>query len=760
MKQTFLASLAVLAAGGLLSTSVFARRANSTAAKPLTEGTLWLTDSSGQTINACPLKRTEVKATISGPVARVTVTQQFTNPTPQTIEAVYQFPLPHDAAVDDMTMQVNDRTIKAQIKKKADARQIYEQARTRGQVAGLLEQERPNVFTQSVANITPGAQVNITISYVQLMPYDHGTYDFVFPMVVGPRYNPRQQSNPIEQNITAEGTRAGHDITVQVKLDVGTPLARLDSPTHAVDIERNGSASAQIKLKDLATIPNKDFILKYSVATQKIGDALLAHTDARGGYFSFVLEPPAAVAPDIIAPKELVFVIDTSGSMHGYPLDKVKETMKLALEGMHPEDKFNVITFSGDNEILWPKPVAATPDNVAKAWQFIASRRGSGGTEMMGAIKAALDPSDSQKHLRIVCFMTDGLVGNDLEILGEIQRHSNARIFSFGIGSSTNRFLLDNMAKLGRGEVEYVGLNDDGSAAARRFHERVQSPLLTDIKLEWVGMRVDEVYPQRIPDLFSAKPVVISGRYTGAQKGTLRLRGKLGGRDFVRDIAVNLPANQPSNEPLAPLWARAKVEHLTAQDYTGMFRQTPRPEIENAITQLGLDYRIMTQYTSLVAVEERVVNEGGQSRRVVVPVEMPEGVSYEGIYGANKEVRMMAYSPAPSSMPTTGFAGPLRRQATRVDAIATLPQQEPKTKPAERVGKRDASLVGLPAAQMVEVEITLNDISQATIDKLKALGIQPIATLHSAKKVVARVAFEKLAAIEKLTEVVTIMPRA
>src|SRR6185369_15952940 len=256
------------------------------------------------------------------------------------------------------------------------------------------------------------------------------------------------------------------------------------------------------------------------------------------------LQPPDVVRPQDATPKEIVFVLDTSGSMEGFPIEKAKEAMKLAIDGLNPQDTFNLITFSGDTSILFEKPVPATPENLKKAQAFLESRQGSGGTEMMKAIKAALDPSDAQDHVRVVCFMTDGYVGNDNEIISEIQKHPNARVFSFGIGSSVNRFLLDKMAEEGRGEVEYVSLQDDGSAAARRFHERVRNPLLTDIEVDWAGLPVADVYPTRIPDLFSVKPIFLTGRYTGAGRGVIRVRGKRAGQNFVKEIPLELPELQ------------------------------------------------------------------------------------------------------------------------------------------------------------------------------------------------------------------------
>ncbi len=281
-----------------------------------------------------------------------------------------------------------------------------------------------------------------------------------------------------------------------------------------------------VVLKAEKTIPNKDFALRYNVAGDSVKDAVLTHHDARGGFFSLILQPPARVTHEDVTPKELVFVIDTSGSMSGFPIEKAKETMKLALDGLYPRDTFNLITFAGDTHLLFPAPVPATAANLAQAQAFLASRRGGGGTEMMKAIRAALAPSGDRDAVRIVCFMTDGYVGNDMEIISEIRRNSGARIFSFGIGSSVNRFLLDKMADEGRGEVEYVALTDDGSAAARRFHERVRNPLLTDVAVDFGRLSASDVYPSRIPDLFSAKPVVIHGRFNAADSGVIRLTAR------------------------------------------------------------------------------------------------------------------------------------------------------------------------------------------------------------------------------------------
>jgi Ca-activated chloride channel homolog len=617
----------------------------------ITQGTLQAVDSSGQLKAICPLKHTDVKAQISGFLSRVTVTQEFENPFKEKIEAVYTFPLPQNAAVDDMTMLVGDRTVRGKILRREEAQAVYEAAKNNGQTASLLEQERPNIFTQSVANILPGEQIKITISYVETLKYEDGAYEFVFPMVVGPRYVPGNatgaQGNgfapdtdrvPDASRITPQpapaGMRAGHDISIDVLLDAGVPIDGLNAKTHDVLLDRPDVRRAHISLKDRETIPNKDFILRYDVAGQKINDALLTHSTGHSGFFTLILQPPERVTAEDVTPKELVFVLDTSGSMGGFPIEKAKETMKLALDNLYPYDTFNLITFAGDEHILFPEPVPATKENLAKAQRFLETREGSGGTEMMKAIKASMDPTDKQDHVRIVCFMTDGYVGNDMEIIGEVQKHPNARVFSFGIGSSVNRFLLDNMAKYGRGEVEYVGLNDDGSAAAKRFHERVRNPLLTDLSVDWNGMQVSDVYPKTLPDLFSAKPVILTGRYGGNGKGVIRLKGKMSGRDFVREIPVDFSSTE-QHDVLATLWARNRVDDLMGQDMTGAQQGTMKDELKQAITQLGLDYRIMTQFTSFVAVEEMIVTDGGQPRRIDVPVEVPEGVNREAVFGAD-----------------------------------------------------------------------------------------------------------------------------
>lgn len=784
-----------------------------------TQGSLQVVDGNGLPKAVCPLKHTSVKAQISGFLARATVTQEFENPFKEKIEAVYTFPLPQNAAVDDMTMIVGDRTVRGKILQREEAEAVYQAAKTRGQTASLLNQERTNIFTQSVANILPGESIKITISYVETLKYEDGTYEFVFPMVVGPRYIPGNptgaQGNgfspdtnkvPDGSRITPQpapaGMRAGHDVSLEIDLDAGVSIDSLASKTHEVVIERPDDHRARVSLKDQATIPNKDFILRYDVAAKKISDAVLTHHTGHSGFFTLIVQPPERVTAEDVTPKELVFVLDTSGSMNGFPIEKAKETMKLALDSLYPYDTFNLITFAGDEHILFPEPVPATKENMAKAQAFLESRQGSGGTEMMKAIKASMDPSDSQGHVRIVCFMTDGYVGNDLEIIGEVQKHPNARVFAFGIGSSVNRHLLDNMAKYGRGEVEYVGLDDDGSAAARRFHQRVRSPLLTDVTVDWNGMPVSDVYPKMIPDLFSAKPVVLTGRYAGNGRGVIRLKGKMAGRDFVREIPVDFSSTE-QHDVLATLWARTRVDELMSQDFNGAQRGTMKDDVKQQIVKLGLDYRLMTQFTSFVAVEEMIVTDGGQPRRIDVPVELPDGLNRSAIFNEERPSGtlqqnlgyMIAANPKAvvTQKARTGRGGAGAGQGTYAppptvagspvtmdspkdfDGSRTLtPEQKQRVDLQSKFNPSVLAVIDRlknpkaePAADearfihngKAELQIWLTEKSAETMAKLKELGFEVVLDPKTAKMVIGRLPIEKLAALAELKSVRYVTPQ-
>lgn len=794
-----------------------------------TSGALTVVDSSGNAKATCPLKHTDVNAEISGFLSRVTVTQEFQNPFKEKIEAVYTFPLPQNAAVDDMTMIIGSRTVRGKILPREEAQAVYDAAKTKGQVASLLDQERPNIFTQSVANIMPGEQVKITISYVETLKYEDGAYEFVFPMVVGPRYIPGNVSSSrkgnsfaadtdqvpdasrISPKMAPPGMRAGHDISLDIQLDAGLLVDDITSKSHQVNITRPDPRSARVSLKDLAAIPNKDFILRYNVGEASVQDAVLTHRSDKGGFFTMILQPPDRVAVADVAPKELVFVLDTSGSMEGFPIEKAKEAMSLALANLYPSDTFNLITFAGDTSVLFPEPVPATRANLQKARSFLKNQQGSGGTEMMTAIKAALEPSDQKDHVRVVCFMTDGYVGNDMEIIAEIQKHQNARVFAFGIGESVNRFLLDKMAEEGRGEVEYVSLDDDGSAAARRFHERVRNPLLTDISIDWSGLPVADVYPKRIPDLFSAKPLVLSGRFTAPASGTIRLKGKMAGNEVVREIPVSLPETMALHDVLSTLWARRRVDDLMSQDYRGAQGGSMKEELKQTITQVGLEYRLLTQFTSFVAVEEMIVTDGGEPRRIDVPVEVPAGVNPEMVglenrnlssFGLARSARArgsyasgrMATPPPPPNMPPSvtiqtrvlnGRAAGAGGGAGPVPVATPVPvREEPSDQTVEKpdpavealrkklhpsvlsVTQRLRNKQSMAASDesrfikdgKAEVQVWLVDKSEANLKRLKEIGFEVILNQPNSTLVIGRVSIEKLQELGELSFVRYVSP--
>ena len=624
-----------------------------------TQGSLQVLDKDGKPAGACPLKHTDVKAQVSGFLNRVTVTQEFENNFPNKIEAVYTFPLPQAAAVDDLTMVIGERVVKGKIMRREDAQAAYSAAKQTGRIASLLNQEQANVFTQQVANIMPGQGVRITISYVETLQYEDGSYEWTFPMVVAPRYVPdsaSEQGAPAANNQTIspanapDGMRAGHDISLEIDLDAGVPIVAVNSQSHETEVQQLNEKHAVVRLKDRATIPNKDFLLTYRVAGENINDAVLTHRSERGGFFTLILQPPQRVEVETVMPKELVFVLDTSGSMSGFPIEKAKETMDLALSTLNPHDTFNLITFAGDTAILFDEPVPATRQNLAKAKKFLASQQGDGGTEMMKAIKAALDPSDSQQHMRIACFLTDGQVSNEAEIIAEVQKHPNARVFAMGFGPAPNRYLLDKMSQYGRGEVNYISEVGNTSAVARVFNDRVRSPLLTDISIEWSDLPVTEIYPKRIPDLFSARPLVISGRYTKGGKGSIWLKGKMAGQDFVREIPVELPETETDHDVLASLWARRRIDDLVGEESTNAGNQPALDQAREEITQLGLEFKLMTQYTSFVAIDEVVFTGPEDSVRVEVPPQpgtVAGLVSYVTVTGTSCSVQV-------SSLPQSG----------------------------------------------------------------------------------------------------------
>jgi Ca-activated chloride channel family protein len=667
-------------------------------------GALHMVDA-GRVLGACPLERTEVSAEISGFVARVTVVQRFRNTADRPIEAVYTFPLSQRAAVDDMAMRAGDREIRGDIRRREDARREYEQAKARGQLAALLDQERPNVFTQSLANVMPGERVEVQIRYVEPLEYEAGTFEFAFPTVVGPRFVPGAKdgaprvpdADRITPPVTGQGTRAGHDIAISVDIKAPVPIFGVESRLHEVDVERPTPDRARVRLRQKAEIPNRDFVLRYAVAGDEVRSGYLAHRGEAGdGYVTFVLLPPKRVAPEAVAPRELIFVIDRSGSQHGLPLLKAKETMLWILDHMNPDDTFQVVDFGNTANVLFERPERASPAMKARARAHIEALQANGGTMMAEAVqRVAAIPADGNR-LRIVTFMTDGYVGNDYEVIDLVRRlRGSSRWFPFGAGNSVNRFLLEQMARQGGGEVEYVLLNQSGERVARSFHERIASPVLTDVRLEVEGLEMDGVQPLAPSDVWAERPLVIHARYRKPGRGRVVLHGFRQGKPYRQALEVDLPAREPESRAIASMWARATVDDLMQRDFRGL--QTGRfpDSLKAQVVEVALAHRLVTPFTSFVAVDPRVVNPDGAPATVRVPVEMPQGVTYEGVFGPG--AAGVASSGLPPTARSLQTGAPVREEAAREARQPSVPEAAAKSARREEAAADRSAGAAAPA---------------------------------------------------------------
>ena len=586
-----------------------------------------------------PLKHTAVQATVNGYIATVQVTQQFHNPYDGKIEAVYVFPLPDNAAVNSFIMAIGERRIRGIIRERDEAEKIYREARRQGHVASLLTQERPNIFTQSVANIEPGKAIDITIQYFNTLSYADGWYEFVFPMVVGPRYNPAGFTHGVgaaardSGGISGQKTevtylrpeeRSAHDISLQVNLETGVEIEETTCATHLVSLEKHGPGLATVRLNPSDSLPNKDFVLRFRLGGSGVKSSWLGHRDARGGYFSLMLYPPQGLQQLARQPLEMVFVLDCSGSMHGAPLAQAKAAVQRALERLQPGDSFQVVSFSESAHTLGTSPLEATPANMRTGLDYVRRLNSEGGTEMLQGIKAALEFPHDPTRLRFVCFLTDGYIGNEEQILREVHRRlGDSRIFSFGVGSSPNRYLLNHLAKLGRGAAAYLGLQDDAAQVMDTFVERISHPALTDLAIHWDGADVSEVFPRQIPDLFAGRPVMLTGRFSGAGTHTVRIRGRVGADKVELSLPVNLDA-PPCREALASVWARMKIADLADQA-----TYSANPFLRSQIKQVALDHNLMSAFTAFVAVDSSQRTAGTQGTTVPAPVPVPEGVKYD-----------------------------------------------------------------------------------------------------------------------------------
>ena len=587
-----------------------------------------------------PVTMTEIQ-NLKGPrIASVDVTEQFHNPCSSKIEAVYVFPLPENAAVNEFVMTVGERKIRGIIREREQAEKIYNEARSQGHVASLLAEERPNIFTQKVANIEPGKQIDINIRYFNTLRYDDGAYEFVFPMVVGPRHNPPAKTDGIgsvargahnasgqntEVQYLASNERSGHDVSMSLNIKAGVNIENVRCVNHSVDIKESSESERQITLSPADSIPNKDFVLRYKVAGEQIKTAMMTQKDDHGQDFTMMLYPPAELKQVQRSPMEMVFVLDCSGSMNGRPLDQARAAVTHALQKLTPRDTFQIIDFSNTASQLGPAPINATPENLRNGLAYLASLNGRGGTEMIEGLKAALDFPHDEGRYRVVSFMTDGYIGNDADILHAVaQKTGDARIFSFGVGQSPNRYLMDRMALLGRGAVAYLSLNDDPVQIMEQFHESIIHPAMTDLSINWGSMNITDVYPQIVPDLIVGRPVVLTGRFTG-EPGTVTVNGRTGMQPVSYSVALDARDSNKEHKGIGAVWARLKIADLMAQ-----ISRTPdqAEQIQQSVLRTALDYSLMSALTAFVAVDSMTKTEGAFGTTVAVPVPVPEGVRY------------------------------------------------------------------------------------------------------------------------------------
>jgi Ca-activated chloride channel family protein len=567
-------------------------------------------------------------------VARTTVEQVFANPFDEPVEAVYTFPLGDRAAVDDFELTVGARTIRGEIKRREEARRAYETARAAGYQAALLTQERPNIFTQSVANLEPGKKITVRLRCVETLRYERGTYRLAFPLVVGPRYVPGDPARvPDAARIVSPplppGTRSGHDVAIDVTIDAGVPLRNLRSASHRIVMNRAGVASAHVRLAEDDAIPNKDFQLSWNVGSERPAVGLLAHRDGLDGFFTLLVQPKGEITASEAMPKEITLVVDTSGSMMGLPIQASQRFISKALHELGPRDTFNIIRFSGDNEVFSKEPLPNVPAEIERAIAWVNGRTAGGGTEMLAALRAAFARPTDPNRLRVVIFFTDGYVGDDEEILREIGAVlGEARIDTVGIGSSVNRYLLDRMADLGRGAFVTIRPDESADDALEAFRSWVTRPYLTDLTVDWGALPVADVSPEPLRVLGSGQTLTLVGRYLNGAEGDVVVRGKLGGRYWEQTVHVALPDEQTKHAPLAALWARGRIEELLLVS-PGLATDAVRAEV----TALALEFRLMSPFTSFVAVDDsRIVNAGGVSRTIHQALPVPDGVSFEGIF--------------------------------------------------------------------------------------------------------------------------------
>ncbi|HVQ38359.1 MAG TPA: VIT domain-containing protein [Pyrinomonadaceae bacterium] len=581
-------------------------------------------------VDHLPLKDTRVEIAVSGVIADVKVVQTYRNEGSRPINASYVFPASTRAAVYAMRMRIGDQIIVAKIKEREAAKQEFDKAKEEGKSASLLEQNRPNVFSMSLANIMPQEQIEIELRYTELLVPTDGVYEVVYPTVVGPRYSSQPESSApktdafVKTPYLHQGNQPSSTLHISARVSAGIPIQDLDCTSHKITPIWQSTTVANVTLDDADAFQgNRDFVLRYRLAGNQIASGLLLYQGQDENFFLYMAQPPQRVSSEDIPAREYIFVVDVSGSMEGFPLNTSKQLLRDLIGKLRPTDLFNVVLFAGDSTVLSSQSLQANEENISRAIRLLEEQRGSGGTELLPAIKQAMGVPREAGVSRSIVLVTDGYISGEQGVFDYIRDNLNqCNVFSFGIGSSVNRYLIEGVAKAGMGEPFIVTEESQAAAVAARFREYIQTPLLTDIQVRAVGFDTYDVHPVHLPDLLAQRPVILFGKWRGPVTGTFELHGKTGRGDFMSTFDVASVQPDEASRALRYLWARSRIAELS--DYGSRNIDADRVK---EVTALGLKYNLLTQYTSFIAVREVVVNPLGSAQDVKQPLPLPLGVS-------------------------------------------------------------------------------------------------------------------------------------
>jgi Ca-activated chloride channel family protein len=630
------AALFLLVALALLAAGAVSRAQDNEEEPPAEAGALILHPQGGGADLPAVRLGTHVEVDVSGAIARTRVVQAFRNTGHRWAAATYLYPLPDDAAVDSLKMVIGQRIVVGEIRRREEAAQMYEDAKAQGRKAALVEEERPNMFVNKVANVAPGETVLIEIQYQSPLVHRGGDYSLRLPLVVGPRYVPPHTvtSDPAADDagaVTAPILDPGHGkinpVSVEIRLRPGFPIANLASASHPIVVEKDGEARI-VRLAEGEVPADRDFVLTWRSAAADTSLGLFRERVAGSDYLMAVLTPPVEDRKRPVGPREMVFVIDNSGSMAGDSMDQAKASLQHALKTLTPADRFNVIRFDDTMTELFDKPVAATAGQVATAQRFTDGLEANGGTEMLPALKEALvddTPADSTR-LRQIVFLTDGEISNEAEMLAEIgARRGRSRVFMVGIGSAPNNYLMTHMAEVGRGTYTHIGDTAEVTARMTALLDALARPAVTGLSARVSGGTA-ELTPGQLPDLYAGEPLVLLAR-ADKLEGRLEVTGTIGDRPWSKSIDLAQAVEGPG---IARAWARRKIDETELAATLGTLDDE---QAEDRIARLGLGFGLVTRETSLIAVDRTPSRpKGARLTEEELPLNLPKGWDFATLF--------------------------------------------------------------------------------------------------------------------------------